>query len=349
MDYLHQATEEHGEASKKHAVKMVAIVDYSPEEEKVPKADKRSSKEIRTCFNYDKVGLLARDCPDKDKEEDGSETKITLAVRSGEAVKSDMWISDSGSSVHLVKDDKLLRKLSKKGDVVLRTAVGGNKVVIELSEVYYGEHMSDNIISCEILEEKNVYLERIGSKSYIVQQALRIKDCTDNIRKYYGARFIPNAVQRLFSKAYHVLSVHLHGILISRLDMLLFLKVNRHIWGAATVSKVVNAVNAVTEAVEEGAQELEDAVTETTLLELHKRLRHLGCDTVERMTDEAGSGIKMTIRERLNCLSCAQGKQSKVNQSKKDTGANAPIDTIGGAIGSDIKGPMTTRDRRGNR
>ncbi|OWZ17626.1 hypothetical protein PHMEG_0008411 [Phytophthora megakarya] len=57
----------------------------------------------------------------------------------------------------------------------------------------------------------------------------------------HGARSIPNAVQRLFSKAYHVLSVHRHGILIIRLDMLLFLKVNRHFWGAVTVSKVVNA------------------------------------------------------------------------------------------------------------
>ncbi|OWY92986.1 hypothetical protein PHMEG_00037776 [Phytophthora megakarya] len=65
---------------------------------------------------------------------------------------------------------------------------------------------------------------------------------------FCGACFIPNppnAVQRLiFSKAHHV---HRHSILIIRLDMLLFLKVNRHFWGAATVSKVVNALRVAQE------------------------------------------------------------------------------------------------------
>ncbi|RLN97486.1 hypothetical protein BBJ28_00003742 [Nothophytophthora sp. Chile5] len=61
---------------------------------------------------------------------------------------------------------------------------------------------------------------------------------------YGGVKFTPptsNAVERLFSKACHVLSLHRPGILPIRLEMLLFLKVNRHFWGAATVSKVANA------------------------------------------------------------------------------------------------------------
>ncbi|EGZ09385.1 hypothetical protein PHYSODRAFT_254667 [Phytophthora sojae] len=61
---------------------------------------------------------------------------------------------------------------------------------------------------------------------------------------YRGVRFIPpmsNAVEQLFSKARHVLSLHRHRILPSRLEILLFLKINRRFWGAATVSKVVNA------------------------------------------------------------------------------------------------------------
>ena len=54
-------------------------------------------------------------------------------------------------------------------------------------------------------------------------------------------------------------------------------------------------------------------------------------------------------RSRPTCLPCAQGKRCKNNQSKKDTGRNAPIHKLGGVIGSDIKGPMTPKDRRGNR
>ncbi|POM67312.1 Rve domain containing hypothetical protein, partial [Phytophthora palmivora] len=105
----------------------------------------------------------------------------------------------------------------------------------------------------------------------------------------------------------------------------------------------------VNTAVREANAEIDDAVTATTLQELHQRLGHLAYDTVERMADTVGSGIRLTDRTRPNCLTCAQGKQSKNHQSKKDTGAHAPINKIGGVIGSDIKGPMTPLDRRGNR
>ena len=47
-------------------------------------------------------------------------------------------------------------------------------------------------------------------------------------------------------------------------------------------------------------------------------------------------------------MSCAEGKQIKNVQSKKDTGAHSPIDCTGGVICSDLKGPMTPRDRLGN-
>nr|CCA19287.1 conserved hypothetical protein [Albugo laibachii Nc14] len=80
----------------------------------------------------------------------------------------------------------------------------------------------------------------------------------------------------------------------------------------------------------EGYDETNQAVTDATLLELHERLGHLANDTVERMADSAGSDIRLTDRSRPNCLTCAQGKQSKKNQS------------------NDIKGPMTPKDRRGN-
>lgn len=108
-------------------------------------------------------------------------------------------------------------------------------------------------------------------------------------------------------------------------------------------------IHAVMSPLKEAVALLDDIVTETTLLILHKRLGHISYDTVERMADTRGSGIRLTSRSRLNCLTCAQGKQSRNNRSKKDTGANAPIDKIGGVIGSDIKGPMTPKDRRGNR
>ncbi|GMG15399.1 unnamed protein product [Phytophthora fragariaefolia] len=116
--------------------------------------------------------------------------------------------------------------------------------------------------------------------------------------------------------------------------------------GEKSQGALVHVVNA---AVQEAGTVLSSAGAETTLLELHQRLGHIAYDTAERMADAKASGIKLTDRARPNCLTCVQGKQSKNNQSKKDTGANVPIDKIGGVIGSDIKGPMGPKDRIGNR
>eukprot|EP00644_Phytophthora_capsici_P004449 jgi/Phyca11/111093/e_gw1.19.206.1 len=256
--------------------------------------------EKRTCFNCDEVGHIARNCPEKKGGSD-KETKVSLAIGTGTSADTQSWILDSGSSVHLVKAAELLKdavdcddqyraangeniRVIKKGSVELKTVVDGRKVVVELSDVHYADNLADNILSYGKLEEKGVYLERRGDKSYMVQQE------SGNAR-----------------------------------------------------------INAVISQLVEANDLLSDAVTETTLLELHKRLGHISYDTVERMADAAGSGIRLTSRERMNRLTCAQGKQSKNNQPQKDTGANAPIDKIGGVIGSDIKGPMTPKDRRGNR
>nr|CCA18211.1 hypothetical protein ALNC14_043540 [Albugo laibachii Nc14] len=67
------------------------------------------------------------------------------------------------------------------------------------------------------------------------------------------------------------------------------------------------------------------------------------------MARDPESGIKLTDTEREYCLACTQGKQTKNVQSNKDTGKNAPIDFIVGVIFSDLMGPMTPRDRLGNR
>ena len=58
----------------------------------------------------------------------------------------------------------------------------------------------------------------------------------------------------------------------------------------------------------------------------------------------SASGIHLSNETRANCLSCAQGKQTKYPQSRKDTVKNMPIIVIGGFICFDLKGPMTPHD-----
>ncbi|GMF30942.1 unnamed protein product [Phytophthora lilii] len=84
-------------------------------------------------------------------------------------------------------------------------------------------------------------------------------------------------------------------------------------------------------------------------MQFHRRLGHLNYDTIVKIAKDPASGIALTDHKRDNCLTCAQGKQTKNAQSRKDTGVNSPIDGIGGVICSDLKGTMTPRDRLGNR
>ena len=67
------------------------------------------------------------------------------------------------------------------------------------------------------------------------------------------------------------------------------------------------------------------------------------------MDRDPASGIKLTDTKRVTCLACAQGKQTKNRQYSRDSGTNWPIDVIGGVSCSDLKGPMTPRDRLGTR
>ena len=83
-------------------------------------------------------------------------------------------------------------------------------------------------------------------------------------------------------------------------------------------------------------------------MHFHRGLAHLDFDTILRMAKDPAFVIQLTDETRANCLDCAQGKQSKNQQSRLDTGKNTPIDCIGGIICSDLKGLMTPRDRFGN-
>ena len=48
------------------------------------------------------------------------------------------------------------------------------------------------------------------------------------------------------------------------------------------------------------------------------------------------------------CYTCSQGKQTKNKQPRQDFGQHSPNDRVGGVICSDIKGPMTPKDRLNN-
>ena len=111
-----------------------------------------------------------------------------------------------------------------------------------------------------------------------------------------------------------------------------------------------SAKDAIMAALEARAMDADaDDVHKASLLRWHQRLGHLAFDTIERIARDLASGIRLTSKKRMACVSCLTGTKTRNAQSQKDSGVNSPIDRIGGVICSDLKGPMKPRDRLGNR
>ena len=92
-----------------------------------------------------------------------------------------------------------------------------------------------------------------------------------------------------------------------------------------------------------------EGVHEASLLHWHQRLSRLALDTIERMGRDTASGIQLTSDNRMACVSCLEGKQTRNAKLQQDSGANSPIYRIGVIICSDLKVPITPQDRLGNR
>ncbi len=96
-------------------------------------------------------------------------------------------------------------------------------------------------------------------------------------------------------------------------------------------------------------EHVSDSAHSDTLYNWHMRLGQQSYDAIETLAEKPGSGTKLTDHSRPNCTTCAEGKQTKNRQSKKGSGEHSPIDRVGGAICSDLKGPITPVDREKNR
>ncbi|GMF18948.1 unnamed protein product [Phytophthora fragariaefolia] len=186
----------------------------------------------------------------------------------------------------------------------------GKEQTVRLVDVYYAANVVHNIISYGEMDRKGFVLAERGGR-----RVLAAKD---------GGRVASDVdLQRT------VLVVHASVVKIR-----------------AAPSQVIMA-GLDSEATEPA--EKSNNVQRGTLEHFHKRLGHLNYDIVEKLARDPSSGIELTDRRRVNCLTCAQGKQARNNRSKKDTGEHSPIDRVGGVICSDLKGPMTPRDRLNNR
>ncbi|POM66265.1 Mitochondrial Carrier (MC) Family, partial [Phytophthora palmivora] len=199
--------------------------------------------------------------------------------------------------------------VTMKGSVTLRVTASGEEQTVELTNVYYAENVVHNLISYGQLDEKGCTLTRKDGQRVVIAGDGRV---VFDVRLERNVLMVDGTIVRKHESASPVIMAALNG--------------EAHGSGDTSVN-----------------------VQKGTLVEFHRRLGHLNYDAVERLAKDTSSGIELTDRRRVNCLTCAQGKQSKGSQSGKDTGEHSPIHRVGGVICSDLKGPMTPRDRLGNR
>jgi hypothetical protein len=86
-----------------------------------------------------------------------------------------------------------------------------------------------------------------------------------------------------------------------------------------------------------------------TSMEFHHMLGHLSFEKILKLAKDPRYGLEITDVKVRTCVACVQGKQTKNQQSIRDSGKSAPNYRIGGLTSADCKGPMTPADRNGNR
>uniref|UniRef100_A0AAV1UQE0 CCHC-type domain-containing protein n=1 Tax=Peronospora matthiolae TaxID=2874970 RepID=A0AAV1UQE0_9STRA len=145
-------------------------------------ANDEPPKETRTCHGCGKVGHLKRDCRRKEKKPtgrpSGSRTdgaNLTLSIDEDPSSDNSVWILDSGSSRHIVNDDRLLinakrcdqecivvdgepLRLSLVGSVDIRVFVDQQPRMIRVTDVYFAPLLARNILSCGKLVKKGYSL-----------------------------------------------------------------------------------------------------------------------------------------------------------------------------------------------
>ncbi|KAE9118811.1 hypothetical protein PF007_g8791 [Phytophthora fragariae] len=279
----------------------------------------------RQCSNCGKAGHIAHVCPlSKRQKKPERETPKgwTLAATEGPC-EDDSWIVDSGASQHLVKDASVLCDAKDCAETELLTQPDGNALqVTQVGTVIFrgGNDDADSLITIS-----NVYYAPTLTRNLLSLGQLVKRGCV--LIEKHGSLVITNGGEPVFRVRLE------HDVLVADLTA-----IRSTPQASVTLAMSASLARTVLNNVQYGS-----------LMHFDERFGHLALDTVERIARDPHSGISITDHTCTKCVVCAEGKQSKRRQSKKDSGVNASIRRIGGMICSDLKGPLTPRDRLGNR
>ncbi|CCI11341.1 unnamed protein product [Albugo candida] len=278
-------------------------------------------KKRMNYYNCGKSGHMKKDCRNQSSS---SSKDIVLGIgcknNTLEQAKK-VWILDSGSSRHLVTDENMLQN---------RKECTESCILPNGKEMKLGWTGSAKIIATVNGLPRNVLLNDVQNSEHLPWNIVsygksEAKGCKLAYRED-GSRVVRHTAD---------------GAIVFEVNMVKNVLVIET-EGRERVSSVMDILASI--------ESVDDANKQTgSLLHFHQQFGHLNYDNIERIAKLPESGIEIDDHRRLKCLTCAESKQTKNRQSRKDTGINSPTERIGGVICSDLKGPITPQDRRGNR
>jgi hypothetical protein len=323
---------------KDYGVMALEIVDRAEDEDpsnehKTERSGKVNNVREKKCYNCNKSGHVAKFCRSRiqdskvnsvyDKDDNAADVFNVNGSRSRSSRtkrgKEITWILDSGSSLHFVNDQELLQDMKK----VSRKGVGFNDSVVCIE--------NEGKVNLKTEAGKMVQITEVNyhsqvKKNLLSYAKLESKGC---VLQYEGKRrYLINAKTK--KKLFEVF----------RRDGVLQVKTKLWLDGEEFTESQVLSTQESTE---------ETPKMKATLMEFHHMLGHLAFDKILKLSKDPRYGLEITDDKVRTCVACAQGKQTKNQQSKKDSGKSAPNDRIGGLTSADCKGPMTPADRNGNR
>ncbi|POM64350.1 Hypothetical protein PHPALM_20125, partial [Phytophthora palmivora] len=247
-----------------------------------------SSVETRTCYACGEVGHIKPNCPNKSENQSSTTSnRVVLAVGTGTEADTGY-----GSSVHLVHEVSMLKNAMECNQicrVANNTMVRVTKVgAVELRTVVDGKEV--------VVDLTEVYYS---------------ENLADNIISYGTLEERGVFFERHHGKSYVVRQSNMQRVFeVHRRNNVLMVD----IMGEKTKEARERVVNT---AVREANAEIDDAVTATTLQELHQRLGHLAYATVHDkfrgLLNELREGNKVTatkmfehflvyFEKRFNCM-----------------------------------------------
>jgi hypothetical protein len=221
VDYLQQAEEL---AQFAQAWELEPAKHKNLGREVVGAVSERRAKETRTCHECGQVGHLRAVCPNKARG-GGKKPDLTLAVNETRSKADEVWILDSGSSRHLVKnaswlddaedyEDECVQpdgnalRVTKRGTLTLQVTACGKPQTVKFTNVFYAENVVHNLLSYGQLDQKGYSLLRRNGRRLVA--AHDGGHVAFDVELQHGVLVVPGTVARKAEIPAEVIMAALH-------------------------------------------------------------------------------------------------------------------------------------------